>query len=329
MLAPVALEACGGPLDFMSATGGPAARGLAQLGWIALLLFCAATVVVWLLLAWIAMRRRGDFASHAPVDEAAGGQSWILIGGFAIPAAILALLFVLMLSSLKTFPMHHAGDREPDIRVIGRQWWFDAEYRFARDDLGFHASGELHIPTGTAVDITLQTRDVIHSFWVPKLHGKVDLVPGLVNHLRISADRPGIYDGQCSEFCGVQHAHMKLRVVAESPDAYRQWVAAQRLPAHVPVSADARQGEAVFMAAPCAACHTVRGTDARGQVGPDLTHFASRSRFAGASLPNDTAELAAWITHAQSLKPGAQMPDMNMFSGEQLRQLTAYLQSLR
>lgn len=323
----LALGGCSGPQDFLS-TAGPAARSLAHVGGFALLVFSGVTVAVWLLLLAIALRRRGSFDAHAPLEAASEGQSWILVGGFAIPVAILAVVFVAMLSTLKAFPMEHAGDAPSDILVTGRQWWFDAEYRFGPEDRSVRAPGELHIPAGRPVEISLQTRDVIHSFWVPKLHGKVDLVPGLVNRIRIQADAPGIYDGQCAEFCGVQHAHMRLRVVAEAPDAFAAWLERQRAPAAAPVDADAQRGAGVFQRAACPLCHAVRGTAARGDVGPDLTHVGSRTRIAGGSLPNDTAHLEAWITHAQSLKPGAQMPDLTSFSGEELRQLTAYLQSL-
>jgi cytochrome c oxidase subunit 2 len=179
------------------------------------------------------------------------------------------------------------------------------------------------------VDLELISRDVIHSFWIPKLHGKVDLVPGLTNSIRIEADHAGTYDGECGEFCGVQHAHMRLRVVAEEPKAFMQWLDAQRSDAVPPRGDLAIAGKRIFEQGPCALCHTVRGTAAHGDVGPDLTHFGSRKKFAGDSIENNTANLSAWITHAQSLKAGAQMPDMTFFTGTELRQLTAYLQGLQ
>jgi len=327
--AALGLAACGGPQDFMSG-GGPAARGIAHLGWFALIVLIAVTVVVWLLMAAIVLRRRGgSFATHAPVAPSPVGMNWLLIGGFAIPAAILALLFTLSVSSMERFPMQHSGTPTPLIRVTGRQWWFDAQYLFAREDEGVHVPGEIHIPTGCAVDLELVSKDVIHSFWVPKLHGKVDLVPGQVNHIRIQADEPGIYEGECGEFCGVQHAHMRLRVVAEDGKDFMQWLDRQRADAAAPSSGDALAGRRVFEGGACALCHSVRGTQARADVGPDLTHVASRRRIAGYSIDNTTANLAAWIVHAQSLKPGAQMPDLDQLNGTQLRQLTAYLQSLK
>jgi cytochrome c oxidase subunit 2 len=188
---------------------------------------------------------------------------------------------------------------------------------------------ELHIPVGKPVDIELETRDVIHSFWIPKLQGKVDLVPGRVNRVRIMADEPGVYRGECAEFCGVQHAHMRIEIVADQPAFYEAWLAAQRAPAREPSDTQLGHGRDVFLSSACALCHTIRGTDAHGLVGPDLTHVGGRARIAGGSLENNTANLEAWIVDAQSLKPGAQMPSLRQLPGADLRALVAYLQSLR
>ncbi len=327
--------ACAAPQDYLH-TAGFAADRIATLGWFALLSFSATIVVMWILIGWIAVRRRGTLAEHAPVD-AGGGQRWILVGGLAIPAAVLAILFVTAMETLSAFPMQHLGPGNPEvctdagqILVTGRQWWFEAQYRYPEVERNFKVATELHIPVGKPVDILLQSADVIHSFWIPKLHGKVDLVPGQVNHVRIQADRAGVYEGECGEYCGVQHAHMRLQVVAQSQEDYDAWVEQQRKDAAGdPAWDEARRGRDVFMAAACPLCHTVRGTEALGQVGPDLTHVGSRNRIAGGMLKNDVANLAAWVTHAQSLKPGAQMPDLTQFSGRDLRALTAYLQNLR
>lgn len=166
--------------------------------------------------------------------------------------------------------------------------------------------------------------DVIHSFWVPTLHGKVDLIPGVGNRIRIQADHPGTYRGQCAEYCGEKHARMILLVIAQTPDDYEHWLANQRLPSIAPGTAQQKEGQEVFLTRACSLCHTKRGTLAEGRVGPDLTHLASRQRIAANLLQNDTADLAAWATHAQSLKPGVLMP----INGQQLNSLVAYLQSL-
>jgi cytochrome c oxidase subunit II len=164
---------------------------------------------------------------------------------------------------------------------------------------------------------------------VPQLHGKVDLVPGMVNHIRLQADAPGVYRGECAEYCGVQHAHMILYVIAEPDDRFDAWLAAQRQPATTPASDAATRGKRHFETRACALCHTVRGTPALGSVGPDLTHVASRGTIAGGMLPNHIANLHAWATHAQSLKPGAQMPDIAQFRGDELHDLVEYLRTLR
>jgi len=174
------------------------------------------------------MRRRGTLDTHAPID-ADGGQRWILIGGFAIPVAVLAIVFISTLQTLRAYPMACLDPTVPStdalciagvplIRVTGQQWWFEAEYLFDPPALNITAPTEIHIPLGRPVDIELRTRDVIHSFWVPKLHGKVDLVPGMTNRIRIQADRPGLYQGECGEYCGAQHAKMRLQVVADTAD---------------------------------------------------------------------------------------------------------------
>ncbi len=331
----LALAGCSAPQDYLH-TAGPAADRIAALGWFALLSLSATIVVMWVLIGWVAVRNRGTLAEHAPVD-AEGGQRWILIGGVAIPVAVLAILFISTMETLVAFPMRHVGDADPvkvctdapQILVTGRQWWFEAQYVFPEESLRFSVPTELHIPVGKPVDVLLQTRDVIHSFWIPKLHGKVDLVPGQVNRVRIIADRPGVYEGECGEYCGAQHAHMRLEVVAQAPADYEAWLAAQRRPAGEPEWEEAVRGKQAFMAAACPLCHKVRGTEALGQVGPDLTHVGSRRPIAGGMLENNVANLGAWVTHAQSLKPGAQMPDLTQFSGRDLRAVVAYLQSLR
>ncbi|HEX3596286.1 MAG TPA: c-type cytochrome [Polyangiaceae bacterium] len=330
---------CQGPQDYLRGAG-PAADRLAWLGGFALVVVSATCVVMWLLLGWLAVRKRGTFDEHAPVEDE-GGQRWIVFGGVAIPIAVLAVLLGMTLFVGARFPMARGHGASPEIRLTGQQWWFDARYLAAsaeecgkepteRDpDTAVSVPTELHVPVGIPIDVELVSRDVIHSFWVPKLHGKVDMIPGQSNHVRIEATRPGTFAGECGEFCGVEHARMRVEVVAQTPLEFDRWLAAQRLPAAEPISEQERLGRAVFERSGCLLCHQIRGTAAHGNVGPDLTHVASRHRIAGGALENDTANLAAWITHAQSLKPGCQMPDLTRFSGEELLALVAYLQRLR
>jgi cytochrome c oxidase subunit 2 len=317
------------PQDYLHAAS-PFARSLAHFGWLALSVFCLAAVVMWALLTWIVARRRGSFDEHEHVatDD---GQSWVIVGGLVIPGLVFFVLFGLMFGAVGSSAMHpgHAGP-PADIRVTGRQWWFDAEY--VGDGLNdrVHVPTEIHIPVGRAVQLDLVTRDVIHSFWVPRLQGKVDLVPGSVNRITLRADRPGVYDGECAEFCGPQHAQMRLQVVAQAESDYRTWLATQRQDASA-TTADmlAEQGREVFLASACPLCHTVRGTSARGTVGPDLTHVGARRRIAGGAFVNDSANLAAWVTDAQSMKPGSKMPTLRQMDGADLRALVHYLQTLR
>lgn len=314
--------------------GGPAARQIAAFGWLTLILFSVITLVMWLLILWVSARRRGTLTEHLPWNARDTlAMRWIFVGGLAVPAIVLTVLFALSLRTMAAFPLdgghdEHDEHRPPAIRVTGHQWWWEVQYLRSPEDQQVTTANEIHIPVGQPIDIELVSRDVIHSFWVPQLHGKVDLVPGMINRIRIQADRAGFYGGQCAEYCGTQHAHMGLLIAAEPAAQFERWLTEQRKPATPPVEQEAGLGEQLFMDHQCSLCHTVRGTDAHGQVGPDLTHIGSRHRLAANAFPNDTAHLAAWVTHAQSLKPGSQMPSLTAFDGEQLRALVRYLQEL-
>jgi cytochrome c oxidase subunit 2 len=169
----------------------------------------------------------------------------------------------------------------------------------------------------------------MHSFWVPALHGKVDLIPGMTNYIRLQASQPGKYQGQCAEYCGAEHARMRLLTIAQSPDEYEAWKTAQLKPAAEPATPDGIAGQKIFLSGPCSMCHQVRGTVAGGRVAPDLTHIGSRQYIAANSYQNNDAYLEAWVTHAQSLKPEAQMPNFTQFTGEQLHDLVTYLRQLQ
>ncbi len=321
------LTACGGPQNMLDPAG-PAACDISSLSWIVLIIFLVVAVIMWILLAWAAVRRRGSFSEHEAVDVG-GGQDWVLTGGFLIPFAILAVVFVLGLNTLSGFPVHDGGHAQPEIRVTGHQWWWNVEYIRGPVDQHFTTANEIHIPVGRPVDIELLSADVIHSFWVPRLHGKEDLIPGQPNLIRIQADQPGVYRGQCAEFCGAQHAHMMLIVVAQPEQEYEAWLAGQRDSSAQPVNEQQSLGQQLFLGKPCALCHTIRGTGAGGTVGPDLTHLGSRLGIAANMLVNNEANLEAWATHAQALKPAVLMPDITQFKGDELQALVAYLQSLQ
>lgn len=328
-LGALAASGCSTPMNFMIGNGGVGARSAAWLGWQAIIAFCAATLVTWAFLLWFALRRRGTLAEHEPIDINQG-QAWILIGGFLVPIGVLIFLFVDMMVVFASEPVATPVSPAPDIVVSGQQWWWNATYRVkGRPDLSVSLPTEIHIPVGKPMMVEVLSDDVMHSFWVPKLNGKIDLVPGLRNYEVLDAVQPGTYLGQCASYCGEQHANMKFRVIAQTPSAYQKWLAHQRAPAAAPTSQEAMRGEQLFMGGACSLCHTIRGTPARGEYGPDLTHLASRTTIAGGMLPNDTADLEAWITHAQSLKPGSPMPDLPQFRGADLRALVTYLQTLK
>jgi cytochrome c oxidase subunit 2 len=318
------------PQDMFSPVG-PAAARIASLGWFVLITFSIVTVIMWVLVFWIAWRRRGTLMEHLPID-APEDRRWIVVGGFAIPVVILAIMFVVMLKSMSAFPM---GDGEmkttsPNVRVVGHQWWWEVEYLDGAEvDQHVTAANEIHIPIGKPIDIELRAHDVIHSFWVPRLHGKVDLIPGVVNRIRVQADQPGVYRGECAEYCGPQHAHMILYVVAHTGPDYDAWLQRARRPAAQPLDDVASRGQQLFMANACVLCHAIVGTDAHGHVGPDLTHVGSRLGLAANTLPNETGSLEAWVTHAQSLKPNAQMPNITAFTGDELRAVAQYLRDLK
>jgi cytochrome c oxidase subunit 2 len=327
--AAVHLAACRGVQPLL-APGGPQAASIARLGWFILITFSAVTVVMWVLIFWVAGRWRGTLLEHAPHD-APSDKRWIVIGGFLAPAIILFTIFVVTLNTMKAFPMgdHEAHAGPPSIVVTGHQWWWEIEYRFGDTSQHVVDANELHVPTGQPIDIELQTRDVIHSFWIPRLHGKVDLVPGFQNHMRVQVDEPGLYRGECAEYCGPQHAHMILLVDAQRPSDFQAWLASARQPSAAPADPVAARGEEVFMTNACVLCHSIRGTDAHGLVGPDLTHVGSRKAIAANTYPNGRGYLEAWVTHAQSMKPDSQMPSITAFTGDDLRALVTYLEGLK
>jgi cytochrome c oxidase subunit 2 len=313
------------------APAGPAARTLADLGWPLLIGFTGVSAIMWGLLVWVASRRTGTFAGHAPV-HAKGGIGWVVIGGFVVPGIAFTAAYVATLGAMSAFPLDHARPSHPQIRVVGRQWWWEVEYLIGDLPQHFKTANEIHVPTDRAIEIELDSADVIHSFWVPRLHGKVDLVPGYPNHIRIRAPIAGTYVGSCAEFCGLEHARMRMVVVAEPPEMFQRWLEQQRRPAAIAALGNdpaAARGAAVFEGAACPVCHSIAGTRAAASVGPDLTHIGSRTTLAAGSLPKDLATLHAWIMNAPALKPGVRMPALTQLPGPDLHDLVSYLEALR
>ena len=253
------------------------------------------------------------------------GTRLIVAGGIVLPVVVLPALLVYTL--LAEPRLSAAGNADLAIRVVAYQWWWRVDYLDARGRIDFTTANEIHIPVGQVVELRLQSADVLHSFWVPALAGKLDHIPGKDNRLRLMADRPGTYRGQCAEYCGGPHAQMAFFLVAEAPARFESWRAAQRRPRAGAPDGEAARGERLFLAH-CVVCHTVRGTIAEGELGPDLTHFASRLSLGAGILPNRAGTVAGWITSSQHLKPGNLMPEFRQFDSAELRALTRWLESL-
>jgi cytochrome c oxidase subunit 2 len=211
------------------------------------------------------------------------------------------------------------------ITVTAYDWWWKSDYGEGSPQ-GFSAANEIHVPVGEPVLVKLKSADVIHAFWVPVLAGKTQTIPGQVNQQWIQADKPGVYRGQCTQYCGAQHAHMAFEVVAQSPQDYANWYDAQARPAAPPATVDATRGQHVFMQR-CAGCHAVRGTEAAGVQAPDLTHLRSRRLIAAGTMTNSPQNVMEWIAHAQEIKPRSLMPDIKL-SPNDSRALAAYLATL-
>lgn len=299
---------------------GPQAEAIATLTWV---LIAGAAVIVLVVVAlsayalWARPERRAWAAS----------KRFIWAGGIVFPAVTVTALLVytfIVTSTLVGKPAPAAVH----IEVIGHQWWWRVHYLDSRGGIDFVTANEIRIPAGKAVELTLRSDDVIHSFSVPNLAGKVDMIPGRANRMRLEARDAGVFRGQCAEYCGGPHAKMAFYVVAEDEAAFEAWRALQRSSAAAANDTVTQHGQALFLAH-CVACHTVRGTQAKGTLGPDLTHVGSRISLAAGVLPNNIGTLSAWISASQTLKPENLMPSMNIFSSEELRAVATYLHALK
>lgn len=278
-------------------TGGPVAETL--LGVSTVLTVGATAIFVGVMaLLWLAIRRRSG-----TVDV----RRWVVGGGVIFPVVVLLALFGY--SEWHKPPWREAPPKDAlIIGVTARMWWWEIRYRDPTTGTEIVTANEVRIPTGRPVYFGLGSADVIHSFWVPALGGKMDAMPGRVQHLQLQADRPGVWRGQCAEYCGEQHARMALHVVALAPAEFDRWLAEQARPAAAPRTAALDRGREAFVANRCTACHTVRGVSEESRLGPDLTHVGSRLYLGAGTVPNDAAQRVAWVAHTQQLKPGARMP---------------------
>lgn len=322
-------EACAQtPMSYLH-TFGPAADPITRLAWGLMAVSVAVSVIIAALVLGGILRRRPrltqENVSALAVDRDGGGLSWIYIGiGISTVVLIACMVWTFEVLAAVGRP---ATTPALTIEINAQQWWWSVRYRNDDPAQTFITANEIHIPVGQPVRFELQSADVIHSFWIPQLAGKTDVIPGQRNIAWLQADTPGRYRGQCAEYCGAQHAHMALQVVADPPEEFETWRRGQVAGAAMPLAGAVAQGDEVF-AARCAACHTVRGTPAGGLVGPDLTHLKSRETIAAGLLQNDPADLENWIARAQSLKPGTQMPDIPLAAGD-MHAVIAYLDTLR
>lgn len=317
-----ALGGCAGAPSAMDARG-PAAASINLLWWVMLALGTVVFVLVTALLLLALFRRRG---ADTPMGEGERRLSARLIGGGGVVLPLVVLVPLLGFTAYTGATLAPTGAPPLVVEVIGHQFWWEVRY----PEQGFTTANELVIPVGRPVELRLSTADVIHSFWVPQLNGKMDLIPGQSNTLTIQADEPGEYRGQCAEFCGRQHALMALVVVAEPPERFTAWASAQARPAAPIGDPLIRQGQQVFLGSACVYCHVVRGhteDNATEAVGPDLTHLASRRTLAAATLPNTRGNLAGWLIDPQAIKPGNHMPGTDLDAAS-LQALLAYLESL-
>ena len=252
---------------------------------------------------------------------------WIVGGGLIFPAVVLAILigYTVVRSAQLTRPP--PADALV-VSVTGKMWWWEVRYR-RPDGTDVVLANEIHIPVNRPVVVGLSSADVIHSFWVPQLGGKMDMVPGRTNQLVLQATAPGVFRGQCAEYCGEQHARMAMHVVAHEPADFEVWLAAQAQPARPPVSPLAERGRSAFIAQRCTACHTVRGVSEEGRLGPDLTHVGSRLHLGAGTLRNDAAAMQRWIAHVQTVKPGARMPSFEERDAASLEAMAAWLDGLK
>jgi cytochrome c oxidase subunit 2 len=310
---------------------GPQAAEIAGLWWLTVGLCAVVAVVIFAFLLHGLLRApRADEATPADISGLSRHEARLHHGVIWGASLSTVGLLVLLIASVHTDRALASLDVKDalHIQVTGNQWWWEITYDDPDPSRVFVTANEMHIPVKRPVVISLRSNDVIHSFWVPNLHGKRDLIPGHELTMSLRADEPGTYRGQCAEFCGLQHAFMAFTVVAESPEAFAAWAEAQRKPAPEPADDLTRRGRSLFLSGPCMMCHNITGTPATARKGPDLTHVASRPMLAAGTLKNTRENLIAWIRDPQKIKPGVNMPS-NAFVADDQQALIAYLETLK
>ena len=299
---------------------GPDAAIIHNLSW---LLIIGASVILlgMMVLLALALRRKKSGAPVRPLR-------WLVGGGVVLPLVVLTAL--LAWSTLRSAHLTRPSSQHAvKIAVTAKMWWWEVRYTDPATGRDIVLANEIRLPAGQSVYLGLSSDDVIHSFWVPALAGKVDMLPGRLHGMTVQASQPGIYRGQCAEYCGEQHARMALHVVVQTPEEFTAWLANQARPAATPTGALALRGRDAFVARRCVACHTVRGVEDEAQLGPDLTHIGSRLYLGAGTLRNSPGAMAGWIADPHASKPGVRMPAAGDLDSATLAALTAYLEQLQ
>ena len=297
---------------------GPYAEPVTTVAWVLFAIGVAVTLIVVAAL-WVALRGK------PAMKKRLGGERAIWIGGVAFPVVVLSVLLIWGLS-LTARLNHRVDGSEMRIRLTGEMWWFRVQYLDGQGRVMMDDANEIHIPVGRPVVFELKSADVIHSFWVPHLSGKKDMIPGRTNLLTVEASKAGVYGGVCAEYCGRAHALMGLVVVAHDEPDWQRWLDGRRRPA---AAAATSRGQQLFMSSGCAACHRVAGTPANGLAGPDLTYVGARRTLGAGILPNNHGTMIGWIGDSQSIKPGNRMPSYDMLPAEDLAAIASWLERRR
>jgi len=322
--------ACAGPQNVLDPAG-PANRSVNRLFWSMVIVSAVVWLAVVIAAVWGALGRRRttreDLEPIVVVPNEQHRRYNSVFTGLVGGTVLLLLLFLVFDFSVGRALAEHPR-RALTIELVGHQWWWEVRYVDPDPSQLVVDANELHIPAGDPVQVKVTSHDVIHSFWVPNIIGKRDLIPGYTSSLFLDADRPGVYRAQCAEFCGAEHAKMALTVVVHPRAEFARWLATSRSPAAPPNDSSAMAGERVFLAGACSSCHAIGGTPAFATVGPNLTHLASRRTLAAGTLRNTRGNLAGWVVDPQSIKPGAKMP-ANQLEAKDLRALLDYLETLK
>jgi cytochrome c oxidase subunit 2 len=328
--AAISTASCGGIQNSINPAG-PNADSLSRLWW--LMFYVCAVVWVLVMIALVIAIRKGTRRSDLnpvlnPSPQTETRKRNAVLSAISVTVVILFVFLIYSYSTGRALTADLAHKNGLAIDLTGHQWWWEVRYNDVDASNIFTTANEIHIPVGVPVTFTLHGGDVIHSFWVPNLAGKKDLIPGKVSTIWLQADKPGVYRGQCAEYCGLQHARMALWVVAEPQDQFNAWRQNQTQGSIPPATDSQRYGQQVFLSAPCVMCHSINGTPAGSNFGPNLTHVGSRNTIAAATLSNTREHLMQWIVNSQQFKPGNRMPQNNLGQTE-LDALVDYLQSLK